>query len=163
MKRTVLNLGAIAIAFVMGLAINNACADSLGQVSDSELRNLVSRLQQEVNTLKQKVTELESKLNNSSGHTSNTDSGFEVDGIHFSKNGFPDSVIDKSVQTYYYIRNGQQSESVTSTFNYEYDSKGRIQIAGEQKYSYYDKSYKVTSETGDNDYLLHNEVTYYLK
>ena len=52
MKKTILNFGAIVTAFIIGLAINNACADNLGQASDSELRNLVSKLQQEVNTLK---------------------------------------------------------------------------------------------------------------
>lgn len=45
MKRTVVNLGAILVAFIVGVAINNACADSLDNMSDTELRKLVSQLQ----------------------------------------------------------------------------------------------------------------------
>ena len=59
MKRTLLNLGAILVAFIIGLAINNACADSLENMSDTELRKLVAQLQQEVNSLKSRVAELE--------------------------------------------------------------------------------------------------------
>ena len=62
MKRTVLNFGAILVAFIIGIAINNACADSLEKMSDSEVRNLVARLQEEVNSLKSRVAELEGKI-----------------------------------------------------------------------------------------------------
>ena len=66
MKRTLLNLGAILAAFLIGLAINNACADSLENMSDTELRKLVAQLQQELNSLKERVAQLEKSNGNSS-------------------------------------------------------------------------------------------------
>lgn len=127
MKRTILNLGAILAAFVIGLAINNACADSLEKMSDSELRNLVAKLQEEVNSLKQKVSELESH----SGSTG--DCGyFVVDGIRFNAAGLLSEESFKrysctSTQTTTY--DGQITNTTVRTFddsNTKYDSKGRV-------------------------------------
>ena len=163
MKRTLFNLGAIAMAFIIGLTINNACADSLGQTSDSELRNLVTQLQQEVKSLKQRVAELESKLGSSSGSPSSTGSGFDVDGIHFSKAGFPEDKIDRIVGSSYYINNGQRTDNETTTTYYEYDYKGRVQRANSQVYTYSDKSYKITYDIDSGGTKTHTEYTYYLK
>lgn len=163
MKRTLFNLGAIAMAFIIGLTINSACADNLGQTSDSELRNLVTQLQQEVKSLKQRVAELESKLGSSSGSPSSTGSGFDVDGIHFSKAGFPEDKIDRVTQSSYYINNGQRTDNETTTTYYEYDSKGRIQNAYGQVYTYSDKSYKIAYDTESGSVKMHTEHTYYLK
>lgn len=124
MKRTALNLGSILIAFIIGLAINNACADSIENMSDSELRNLVLQLQKEVNTLKQKVSQLEGN----SG--SNNDIGyFIVDGVRFSPLGVP---IYNKIKRYTLksttITNGQTttSETIHDDTETKYDSEGRL-------------------------------------
>ena len=133
MKRTLLNLGAILAAFLIGLAINNACADSLENMSDSELRNLVAQLQKEVNNLKQKVAELEGKVNNSGSSNPSTPSityGFDVDGLHFDNAGYVEEKIDRSgYDSYsYYIIDGKKTEtsSTTDGMRYEYDEYGRM-------------------------------------
>ena len=159
MKKTILNFGAIVTAFIIGLAINNACADNLGQASDSELRNLVSKLQQEVNTLKNRVAELESKLSTATS----SDGGFEVDGIHFNRGGFPDDKIDKVVTSGYYIINGQRTDSESSTGIYEYDSKGRICRQGNGIYTYSNKAYSYITDTDTGTTQTHGETTFHLK
>ena len=123
------------MAFIIGVTINNACASKIDNMSDSELRNLVSQLQQEVNSLKERVAELENKLGGSSGRNSgNTtaNGGFEVDGIHFNSSGSSDSPYDY-VEYYvesYQILNGVRQEGTQSSSRlntkYNYDSKGRI-------------------------------------
>lgn len=163
MKRTILNLGAIVMAFVIGLAINNACADNLGQLSDSELRSLVSQLQQEVNSLKQKVAELESKLNGSGGSPSSSDGGFVVDGIHFGRNGFPDDKIKQIVTTGYYIIDGKRTDSEPSTSIYEYDTKGRICRQAGYAITYSDKSYTYIFDTYNGTTKTHSELVYTLQ
>ena len=134
MKKTILNLGAILMAFIIGVTINNACASKIDNMSDSELRNLVSQLQQEVNSLKERVAELEEKIGGSSGRNSgSTSTGalFEVDGLLFFKDGNVASPIDyyTTGQNAYQIINGERSDITnTSQYSYKfnYDSKGRI-------------------------------------
>ena len=130
MKRTLLNFGAILAAFLIGLAINNACADSLENMSDSELRNLVAQLQKELNNLKQKVVELEGRVNNSGGSTPSLSYGFDVDGLHFNNAGHVEQRIERSgVDGYSYsIIDGKKTETTSQQggYTYSYDNKGRL-------------------------------------
>ena len=131
MKRTVLNLGAILIAFIIGIAINNACADSLEKMSDSELRNLVARLQDEVNSLKNRVAELEGKVGNISNSSVPAGSAyaFEVDGIHFSMSGSYCDPIDyyENVSSYQIVGGVRTDINTPSQrMQFTYDSYGRI-------------------------------------
>ena len=168
MNRTIVNLGAIVVAFVIGLAINNACADSLENMSDSQLRNLVAELQKEVNSLKQRVAELEGKVGNSNtgNGASVTPDGFEVDGIHFSHSGFPDSKVDYMDYSGYYYSGGTKYDQTPTTTRYEYDSKGRIIKQGVYIYTYSNKAYSQAyavegdTETGYSQYL---KYVYHLK
>ena len=124
MKRTVLNLGAILVAFIIGIAINNACADSLEKMSDSELRNLVARLQEEVNALKQKVSQLEA--NSGRGDESGF---FIVDGLRFSAEGtLAFNHTKKYTLTLTTVSNGNTptTETVYNGADNKYDSKGRL-------------------------------------
>ena len=131
MKRTVLNLGAILVAFIIGLAINNACADSLDNMTDTELRKLVSQLQQEVIALKNRVTELESKVgnNSNSGAAIGGAYAFEVDGIHFGMDGNCCDPIDyNETVSSYQIVGGVRTDynNPSMRIQYTYDSHGRI-------------------------------------
>ena len=131
MKRTVLNLGAILIAFIIGIAINNACADSLEKMSDSELRNLVAQLQQEVNSLKNRLAELEGKIgnNSNSGISVGGAFAFEVDGLHFSMSGgYCDPLDYYETVSSYQIVDGVRTDNNNPSLRiqYTYDSRGRI-------------------------------------
>lgn len=44
MKKTIVNLGLMLVVFAIGITINNACASSLDNMSDSELRSLVVKM-----------------------------------------------------------------------------------------------------------------------
>ena len=159
MKKTIVNIGAILVAFCIGLAINSACADSLEKMSDSELRNLVSQLQQEVNSLKQRVADLEGKLGNGGGGSSAvTASGFDVDGLHFDNAGFVENPIDYIVQNSYTIVNGVRTETPTQTIQYSYDGKGRLINQGQATYSYSGKV--VTWETSAKTDSYESKTTY---
>lgn len=131
MKRTAINLGAILVAFIIGIAINNACADNLEKMTDTELRKLVSQLQQEVNSLKSRVAELEVQINSNSNSGSSTGGtyAFEVDGMHFTMGGGYCDPMDyyESIGGYQII-NGQRTEYPEGNYKvaYTYDSKGRI-------------------------------------
>jgi hypothetical protein len=135
MKKTILNLGAILLAFVIGVSINNACAGSIDNMNDSELRKLVAELQQEVNNLKDRVAELERKNRNSSSNDSrnNNDIGgeFIVDGMHFGRDGNCTDPIDYyggSNSDGYQIIDGVRIALEPSDVRYKfsYDSFGRI-------------------------------------
>ena len=142
MKKTILNLGAILLAFVIGVSINNACADSIDNMNDSELRKLVAELQQEVNDLKDRVAELERKNRNGSGNgSSNNDTGgeFEVNGLHFNRSGQCSNMVDYCETTTYYY-NGEIGKSISTC---TYDSNGRLSMVqgnGKQTYSYDNKT-----------------------
>lgn len=163
MKRTFFNLGAILIAFVIGLAINNACAGDLDNATDSELRKLVSQLQQEVNSLKQRVAQLEGQISSQGGGSVVSDGGFEVDGIHFSRSGFPDEKIDYIESTSYKIINGVRTDSQPGRTQYEFDSKGRISKYGSYTLSYSGRTYTYITESESGTTKTHSEQIYHLK
>lgn len=173
MKKTVLNFGATIIAFIIGLAINGACAGSFDNMTDTELRKLVSQLQEEVNSLKQQVAQLESlkqqvaqlenKIGGFESSLSIKTSGFDVDGIHFDNSGFPEDKLDYYEVTGYYLNNGVRTEVTPSISKYEYDSKGRVIKQGQYSYSYSEKTYILTLETQSGSNLTHTEYAYHLK
>lgn len=120
MKKSILNLGAIAIAFCLGISIHNSCADpdnyntTHGDVSTEELWAAIDALKEEINALKSKVQTLE----NSAGTGAVSDCGeFCVDGLWFDRSGFCCSPI-----SYYTLSANDASSSKTE---YKYDSKGR--------------------------------------
>lgn len=164
MKKTIVNVGAILVAFCIGLAINNACADSLEKMSDSELRNLVLQLQQEVNSLKQRVAELEGKISSSGGGNSTvTASGFDVDGLHFDNAGFVENPIDYIVQNGYTIVNGVRTEDPTQTVQYSYDSRGRLINQGGATYSYSGKVVTLETSGKADSYESKTTIEYHYK
>lgn len=119
MKRTIFNLAAICLAFAAGLAINNACADPIESMTDTELRRLVVQLQGEIESLKKEISELEEKINGG-GSSSSTDCGeFYVDGLYFNRNGYCSSIIESSVSRY-------PDNSNFGSQSYERDELGRI-------------------------------------
>ena len=130
MKRTLVNLGAILAAFLIGLAINNACADSLDNMSDTELRKLVAQLQQEVNSLKNRVAELEGKVGSSSGSSETVSTGmFKVDGLWFLPTGGACGRVksSKGTTTTTYLSSGETTTSNTFTeAKTTVDSFGRL-------------------------------------
>lgn len=115
MKKTIYNFGAIVFAFIIGFAINSACGDNLDNMSNAELRNLVSQLQQEVNSLKQKVLSLEEEKRL-----------FEVDGVCY----LPSGEVSDRIKTSNMKMTMYNPLSGTSVINYtyrdSYDSFGRI-------------------------------------
>lgn len=156
MKRTILNLGAILAAFLIGLAINNACADSLDNMSDNELRKLVAQLQQEINALKSRVAELEGKVGNGSGN-SESNGMFKVDGVWFLPTGSACSRIksSKGTTTTTYLSTGETTTSNSfSESNTTVDSFGRLlridyNLPDNYEYYYTEYSYngKVVNST----------------
>ena len=161
MKRTLVNVGAILAAFLIGLAINNACADSLENMSDTELRKLVAQLQQEVNSLKERVAKLEKASGSSSGVA--TSGGFTVDGIYFNNAGFPESKVDYYEFSGYMLINGSRTEMTPSTTRYEYDSYGRLTKQGATKFEYSNKTYSQIYDTLSGDNGSYQRYTYHLK
>ena len=157
MKRTIFNLAAICLAFAAGLAINNACADPIESMTDTELRRLVVQLQGEIESLKKEISELEEKINGG-GSSSSTDCGeFYVDGLYFNRNGYCSSIIESSVSRY-------PDNSNSGSQNYERDEFGRIiKVSGNSSflvdgvetnttseiiYSYSGKQVTITYDTG---------------
>lgn len=121
MKKSILNLGAIAIAFCLGISIHNSCADpdnyntTRGDASTEELWAAIDALKQEVNELKSKVQTLE----NSAGTETNSGCGeFCIDGLWFNRSGFCTSPI-KSITDY------NESGAQKSKTEYLYDADGR--------------------------------------
>ena len=118
MKKTIFNLAPICLAFAVGLAINNACANPIESMTDTELRRLVVQLQDEIEFLKKEVSDLKGKINE--GGSSSTDCGeFYVDGLYFNRNGYCSSMIEGSVSRY-------PDNSNSGSQNYERDELGRI-------------------------------------
>lgn len=131
MNKYILNLGAIIVAFALGLAINQACADSSDTTSDIELRNLVSNLQREVNSLKSEVADLKSQIaemknNNSSSAGSSNSGEFVVGELTYGRDGLPINRLTKQLSQAVYkdFKGNITSESSTSTV-YIFDSYGR--------------------------------------
>ena len=71
MKKFSFNIGVIFISFAIGLAINSACADSLGDGMSSVEKMDLSELKELVSTLQGKVTTLENNLNKANNSISN--------------------------------------------------------------------------------------------
>ena len=159
MKRTIFNLAAICLAFAAGLAINNACADPIESMTDTELRRLVVQLQGEIESLKKEVSELKEKINGG-GSSFSTDCGeFYVDGLYFDRSGNCSSILNGTVM--HYDANNSKS---TQSLNYERDEFGRIiKVSGnsswiidgvetntttETIYSYSGKQITMTYDTG---------------
>lgn len=148
MKRTLLNLGAILVAFIIGLAINNACADSLENMSDSELRKLVAQLQQEINSLKSRVADLEGKVGSNSGGSASVSAGmFNVDGLWFLPSGSVCSRVKSSKGTTKQTYLGTGETTTTNTFttmSSSVDSQGRLircDYTLPEGYEYYYQTY----------------------
>lgn len=121
MKKSILNLGAIAIAFCLGISIHNSCADpdnyntTRGDASTEELWAAIDALTAEVNTLKSKIQTLE---NNAGSGSDSGDGEFYVGGLWFNRSGQCSSKL-KSITT-----SGDNMSS--SKTEYEYDSNGRV-------------------------------------
>ena len=156
MKKTIFNLAAICLAFAVGLAINNAWANPIESMTDTELRRLVVQLQDEIEFLKKEVSDLKGKINE--GGSSSTDFGeFYVDGLYFNRNGYCSSMIEGSVSRY-------PDNSNSGSQNYERDELGRItkiisksrmvrdgvetNTTSEIRYSYSGKQMTMTYDTG---------------
>lgn len=177
MKQTLLNLGVICVAFIIGLSINNACADSLDKSSDDmenstnnlenvpegELIKLISQLQQKVDALEQRISQLEKQADNSNEVPVISDGGFVVDGIHFGRSGFPDEIIDYVESKTYRIVNGVATDINTGRLEYEYDSKGRIFKYGDYTISYSGRTYTYTMETENETTKSYVEQVFHLK
>ncbi|MBQ3993078.1 MAG: hypothetical protein II645_07990 [Bacteroidaceae bacterium] len=151
--KKVVNLVAVVTAFVVGLAIHTACAESIENMTNTELQGLVASLQQDVKKLTGRVETLEKELKNYKSGTSNSAQlekevenlqqriallertsgtssafGFDADGLKFFPDGSvcsPRNNAESSPQ--FYIRDGKREESGgSSKIDYQYDSKGRI-------------------------------------
>ena len=146
MKKSILNLGAIAIAFCLGISIHNSCADpdnystTRGDASTEELWAAIDALKEEVNALKSKVQTLE----NGTGTETASDCGsFLVDGLWYNRGGGCESQL-KSITTS--ISNGS-----STTMDYHYDSQGRLSSYGNTTITYNGKVHTYTSKTENPD------------
>lgn len=118
MKKTFFNLAAICFAFAVGLAINNACADPIESMTDTELRRLVIQLQDEIEYLKKEVSDLKEKINGG-GSSSTECEEFYVDGLYFDRSGNCSSILSGTVWH-------NDVNNTKTTQNYERDEFGRI-------------------------------------
>ncbi|MDE6570514.1 MAG: hypothetical protein K2K43_07845 [Alistipes sp.] len=139
MKHNILKSIAVVAAFLIGVAINHSCGESLtddtGSSSTMEemwavvrsLRTEISTLKAETSSLKEQVAQLKTEVaalksssgsggsqGNVGGSESNSDCGeFFVEGLYFSRNGFVAS---------------KYKSSTTDTWqqDYYYDKYGRL-------------------------------------
>ena len=183
MKKTIVNLGLMLVAFAIGLTINNACAGSLDNMSDSELRSLVVKMQQDIKALQSEVSDLKSqlaKLSSSGGSGSGIGQyGFVVDGIHFNPNGQADDKIDfysvkqeikydnspanniEQEMEYHYIRDSKGRIIQTDYDYYTITNGNRIKTRTESSTtSYSPKMSKTTSEGRGEGYVSRSVITY---
>lgn len=121
MKYTPITIAAVFVSFVLGLAINHACADSRDMLPDSDLQSIVKQLQSDVNKLKNEIEYIKSSL-----PSDGTSSSYKIDGLYFDQAGFIESKINH-VETQKTTKqiNGEVSNEKYVTL-YEYDSKGRV-------------------------------------
>ena len=146
MKKSLLNLGAILVAFCLGISINNSCADpddytaSRGETSVEELWAAIDALKEEVNTLKSKVKSLESSSENGSVSKSGD---FMVDGLWYNPNGACESQLKSITMS---ISNGSSSK-----IEYHHDSQGRLSSYGNTTITYNGKTHTYTSKTENLD------------
>lgn len=128
MKKTIINLGLVLVAFALGVSINNACSKSIEDMTDSELRQLVIELQNQVNELKSKVAKLESSAANS-GSNGGFDKVFYVGKVPFLPNGTPDidlhTQVDIEMSSFNKV-SGQYDYYYKRKENEILDSQGRI-------------------------------------
>lgn len=128
MKKVVFNFGLVLVAFIIGLAINQACADSFESMSDGEIKSLVSKLQQDVITLRNEVSELRSELSsikNQGPSTSPSSDLFDVDDLTFHKDGNVANRCLSAVTSARYIY-PDRIVTIDGHTEYEYDSYGRL-------------------------------------
>lgn len=141
MKHLLANLGAPIAAFIIGITINNACADNLtktsdgGLQSDIDLRNLVAELQKEVNSLNNRVSELEQKAEKNDGKATTGGYAFEVDGLHFAMNGRCCDPIKSYTIERQLLNDGEEAQNGSGSFEYNYDSYGRLVSSITKSYS----------------------------
>lgn len=186
MKKTIVNLGLMLVAFAIGITINNACAGSLENMSDSELRSLVVKMQQDIKALQSEVSDLKSqlaKLSTSGGSGSaGGQYGFVVDGLRFNPNGMVDDIIDHYVQKIETSYDNASQNNTIQELEYRYvrDSKGRViqniydvyltsngkrtkTSSHTSNVTFSEKMSKTTSETKGDGYTSQTELTYYFK
>lgn len=138
MKNNILKSIAVVAAFLIGVAINHSCGESLtddtGSSSTMEemwavvrsLRTEISTLKTETSSLKEQVAQLKTEVaalksssgsggsqGNVGGSGSNSDcSEFFVDGLYFSRNGIVSSKYKRvNGQDYYYDNQGRVSKT----------------------------------------------------
>lgn len=125
MKKTLLNIVAISVAFFLGISINNSCADSDDYRTPREDAS-IEELWAVVNTLKAEVDSLTLKMKALEDGESDIASGeFFVDGLWFSRDGYCISPLLSMTD-----KSGTNSESKTI---YRYDDFGRV-IGYEEPY-----------------------------
>lgn len=131
MKYSLLKSIAVIAAFLVGVAINHSCGESMTDdlvpSTMEEMWSIVRSLRTEVSTLKEQVAQLNAEVaalkstggsgssqGNAGGSGNNSDCGeFFVDGLYFSRAG-------------YVISNLKQSITDTNTCDYYYDAQGRL-------------------------------------
>lgn len=165
MKYSLLKSIAVIAAFLVGVAINHSCGESM--IDDSvpstmeEMWSIVRSLRTEVSTLKEQVAQLNAevaalKSSNSSGGSqgnvggseSNSDCGeFFIDGLYFSRNGF----VVSTPKLY-------MTDTSTTDYLYYCDKYGRIikreirSSNGYSKIEIYEYSGKTVTETSTTIY-----------
>ena len=142
MKRNILKSIAVVAAFLIGVAINHSCGESLtddtGSSSTMEemwavvrsLRTEISTLKAEILSLKEQVAQLKIEVaalksssgsggsqGNVGGSESNSDCGeFFVDGLYFYRNGIVSSKYKRiGEQVFYYDNQGRVSRAESHT------------------------------------------------
>ncbi len=186
MKKTIVNLGLMLVAFAIGITINNACAGSLENMSDSELRSLVVKMQQDIKALQSEVSDLKSqlaKLSSSGGSGSGFGTyGFVVDGLHFNPSGNVDDILDYTVQKSETKYDNSPQNNIIQEFEHHHvrDSKGRVIQTGYDIYTtrngeriktsstigtttYSEKMTVSTSEVQGDGYTTKTEITNHYK
>lgn len=135
MKRTIINLGLVLVAFAVGVSINNACSKSLEDMSDSDLRELVEELQNQVNDLKEKVAKMEGVTGGG------FNGGFYVGKVPFYPSGKPavDYASDVVSETIRYNK-------LTGKNDYHYIAKSQIQKDAQGRYLGGSTSYEVIED-----------------
>ena len=136
MKKSLLNFGAILVAFFIGVSVNNSCADPddyntpTDEVSTDELWGVIDELKSQVEALSSKLKDLEATVpqiesrlneleNNDVPETESECGDFYVDGLWFDRSGncsSPVLVYRKSTD-----KGGSSYETT-----YYYDEFGRL-------------------------------------
>ncbi|WP_288351864.1 hypothetical protein [uncultured Alistipes sp.] len=141
MKYNLLKSIAVIAAFLVGVAINHSCGESMTDDSVpptmEEMWNIVRSLRTEVSTLKEQVAQLNAEVaalkSTGGGSSGNSDCGeFFVDGLYFSRNGIVSSKYKRGIThdeySYYdehgrIIRTENHSNGYSIITTYEYSGK----------------------------------------